>query len=65
VGRVRAIPNVVSEVKTIDRTLVTDGGLPHLKGLTKLRVLDLTRTQVSDKGVADLKQALPDAEIVR
>ncbi len=36
-------------------TQVTDAGLPHLKGLGKLRGLDLSRTHVTDTGLAHLK----------
>lgn len=42
---------------------ITDAGLEHLKVLKNLRELHLFTTQVSDKGVASLKQALPDLKI--
>jgi len=35
---------------------VSDAGLVHLKGLTKLRTLSLDRTQVSDAGLVHLKE---------
>jgi len=34
---------------------VTDDGLLHLKGLTGVRVLDLSKTQVTDGGLVHLK----------
>ena len=46
-------------------TQVTDAGLVHLKGLSNLEHLDLSATKVTPVGVADLKQALPDLEVVR
>ena len=38
---------------------LTDAGLVHLKGLTKLEDLNLIGTQVTAAGVAELKKALP------
>ena len=35
----------------------------HLEGLTKLKNVNLIRTQVSEKGVKKLKAALPNASI--
>jgi len=40
-------------------------GLVHLKGLTKLRELDLNVTQITDAGVGELKKALPNCQIDR
>ncbi len=42
---------------------VTDAGLAHLAGLTALKELDLTRTDVTDVGVAELQKALPNCSI--
>jgi len=39
--------------------------LVHLKGLTKLFHLNLSDTQVTDTGVAELKKALPKCNIYR
>ena len=44
---------------------VTDAGLVHLQGMTNLKILDLRDTKVTDAGVAELKQALPNCEIKR
>jgi hypothetical protein len=35
----------------------------HLKGLTKLQLLDITHTHVTDGGVKTLQQALPKCKI--
>ena len=35
-------------------TLITDAGLVHLKGLTKLQSLDLNGTRVTDTGLVHL-----------
>jgi hypothetical protein len=43
---------------------VTDAGLEHLKRFTKLELLWLIRTRVTDEGVADLQRALPGLRIV-
>ena len=42
---------------------ITDAGLVHLKELTSLETLTLSETQVTDAGVAELQQALPDCKI--
>ena len=44
---------------------ITDAGLVHLKGLTKLETLSLNFTKVTDAGVADLQKALPNCKISR
>jgi hypothetical protein len=46
-------------------TRVSDAGLVHLKGLTKLSHLQLFATQASCAGVQELKQAVPSLVIVR
>ena len=46
-------------------TQVTDAGLVHLKGLTKLKRLSLQGSQVTRAGVAELKKALPKCSIRR
>ncbi len=42
---------------------ITDAGLVHLEGLTSLRMLFLHNTQITDAGVAKLKEALPECDI--
>ncbi len=42
---------------------VTDRGLEHLKGLTRLRRLVLINTQVTDEGIKKFQQALPNCQI--
>lgn len=44
---------------------VTDAGLKELAQLKNLKRLVLTRTDVSDGGVEELKKALPNCEIIR
>jgi len=39
----------------LEHTRVTDAGLEHLKGLTKLQTLDLQGTSVTDAGLEHLK----------
>jgi hypothetical protein len=46
-------------------TEITDASLVHLEGMKKLKSLFLWQTKVTDEGVATLKQALPQVEIVR
>ena len=40
-------------------TKITDAGLVHLKGLTKLVSINLIGTKVTDAGAQDLQKALP------
>ena len=49
----------LSEVRmlNLDHTPVTDAGLAHLKGLTRLQTLGLGNTQVTDAGLAHLKDS--------
>ena len=42
---------------------VTDAELVHLKDLTKLRILYLSETKVTDDGVKEPQQALPNCDI--
>jgi hypothetical protein len=44
---------------------VTDNELEYLKPLAELQKLDLMYTDVSDAGVAELRQVLPECQIVR
>ncbi len=45
-------------------TPVTDAGLVHLGGLTDLQLLVLSDCkQVTKRGIADLKKALPNTDI--
>jgi formylglycine-generating enzyme required for sulfatase activity len=45
-------------------TPVTDAGLLHLHALTSLKTLFLTRTSVTAEGVRQLRQAVPQCEVV-
>lgn len=44
---------------------VTDAGLAHLRGLTKLQSLGLSRAQVTDAGVNELRNAVPRVRVLR
>jgi len=47
----------------LNNTQVTDDGLKHLSGFTKLKELRLNGTQVTEKGVESLRQQLPHCYI--
>ncbi len=42
---------------------VTDAGMTHLTGLTKLKEFWLPFTKVTDKGIAKIKKVLPSIKI--
>lgn len=42
-----------------------DEALKHLAGLSNLKTLDLTGTQVTKDGVATLQKALPKCKVIR
>jgi hypothetical protein len=44
-------------------TKVTDAGLVHLAGLSRLDSLNLYCTHVTEKGVENLQRALPSCKI--
>jgi len=48
----------------LNETHVTDAGLEHLKGLTSLRYLVITGTQVTDAGVEKLQKTLGDSVVI-
>ena len=51
------------EAEENSRTKVTNAGLKHLTGLSHLELLALIDTQVTDEGVKELQQALPNCKI--
>ena len=55
----------IVEVDLSNKKDLTDAGLVHIKGLTKLGNLDLSFSQVTRAGVAELKKALPKCNIGR
>jgi hypothetical protein len=44
----------------VANTRVTDAGLQHLRGLSKLKKLNLSGTDVTPSGVRELQRHLPD-----
>ncbi len=48
----------------LDGTKVSDAGLIYLKNLPSLNFLNLQRTKISEAGLMELRQALPDCEIL-
>ncbi len=50
---------------SVGGTQITDAGLEHVKRLKNLERLEIGRTQVSDVGVNQLKQELPNCEVMR
>ena len=49
---------------SLDSTSVTDNGAPALKSMAGLKSLNLYHTLVTEKGMQELKAALPSCEIV-
>jgi hypothetical protein len=52
-------------VLSLWNTQVSDAGLKHLKGLSRLRYLNLNGTLVTEEGIADLRRAIPGLTVVR
>jgi hypothetical protein len=52
------------EVLTINSPNVTDEGLSHLVGLTRLQRLNLARTRVTERGVEELRRSIPSLKII-
>jgi len=51
------------QLKLHDNPKITDAGLMHLVGLTKLTLLDLSNTGVTQEGVNRMKETLPKCDI--
>ena len=64
-GLVRLDENKAVVSVSLIGTNVTDAGLVHLKGLTKLEYLNLNGTKVTDAGIKQLQQTLPNCKITR
>lgn len=47
----------------LSNSQITDAGMEHLKGLTKLSELNLNNTQITDAGLQELKTSLPKCQI--
>ena len=52
-----------AEALMLDRTQVTDAGLYRLKGLSSLKLLDLSQTAVTDSGMASVREWFPLAGV--
>ena len=60
--------NRLTQLQSLDLRIckkITDAGLEHLRGLTQLRNLNLSSTQVTDAGVHKLEAASPAISIGR
>ena len=57
------IPSI--EVLDLTNTEIDDDSLPALSTLTNLKSLSLQNTHISDKGLKQLRHALPDCEILK
>jgi len=44
---------------------VSDAGLGHLRGMTRLRALTLIDSPVTESGVRELERALPELQVTR
>lgn len=58
-----ALPNL-ERMLWLKDTNITDEGLVHLRGLTKLRCLDIEQTKVTRAGGLRLKKALPGLIVI-
>ncbi|MBI3837253.1 MAG: hypothetical protein HY288_04870 [Planctomycetia bacterium] len=55
------IPNL--KTVDLDSTRVGDEGLHHLEAISSLEFVSVRRTAVTREGIANLKKALPNAEV--
>ena len=58
---IERLPNL--EFLYLEGSPITDAGLKHLYSLKKLRMVTLSNTNVTQKGVDDLKRALPNTHV--
>ena len=59
---------LLADFESIERlslvgTQVTNAAVPHLKQFTRLRFLDVSGTEITDDGIAELQKALPNCRI--
>ena len=57
-------PHEALEKLLLDHTAVSDGSVASLSRWTKLKSLDLTGTVITPEGLAKLRKALPNCEII-
>ena len=60
---------LLADFESIERlslvgTQVTNAAVPHLKQFTRLRVLDVSGTEITAEGIAELQKALPKCTII-
>lgn len=55
----------LKEINLSELSKITDAGLKHLHNLSALRTLGLANTSVTEAGVEELKQALPNVQITQ
>jgi hypothetical protein len=58
-------PSNLAELDLQNNPRITDAGLEHLQGNSSLRVLSLSGTAVTDRGVEHLQRCLPNLVINR
>ena len=59
----RQLPNL--QVLNLNGNTVTDVGVDHLKNLGALKRLLVSKSDLSDAGVTELRRGLPKARVIR
>lgn len=63
--RIQAKANATNLTVVFVRSPISDAGLNQLASFPKLRRVEASGSGLSDQGIAKLKQAIPEVEVVR
>lgn len=59
------MPDTIEPQTARPTTPVTDDGVQHLRGLSRLRLLWIVNTRVSESAISELQASLPECRVRR